>query len=65
MTDEEIVKQIVGRHFKRLESKLLELNLPRLVYITISKEFRFLENDLSDALIFQGDDLQNLLTKGE
>lgn len=65
MTDEEIVKQIVGRHFKRLESKLLELNLPRLVYITISKEFRFLEKDLSDALVFQGDDLQNLLTKGE
>lgn len=61
MTNDEIVSQIVARHFKKLESKLLELNLPQLVYAAISKEFRWLESDLKNALDFQGKDLQNIL----
>ena len=64
MTNDEIVEILVGRHFKKLESRLLELNLPSLVYITISKEFRWLETDLKKALSFQGDDLKYFL-KGE
>ena len=63
MTTDEIIEHITGRHFKRLESKLLELSLPTLVYSAISKEFRYLENDLKNALSFQGDDLKNVLTK--
>lgn len=62
MTNDEIVETLVGRHFKKLESRLLELNLPSLVYITISKEFRWLETDLKKALSFQGDDLKYFLT---
>lgn len=62
MTNDEIVEILVGRHFKKLESRLLELNLPSLVYITISKEFRWLETDLKKALSFQGDDLKYFLT---
>lgn len=64
MTNDEIVEHITRRHFKRLESKLLELNLPQLAYIAISKEFRFLEKDLKDALTVIGDDLKNVLTGG-
>lgn len=64
MTNDEIVEHITRRHFKRLESKLLELNLPQLAYIAISKEFRFLEKDLKDALTVIGDDLKNVLTRG-
>mgnify|MGYP003321519714 CR=1 FL=1 len=63
MTTDEIVERITGRHFKRLESKLIELKLPRLVYMTISKEFRFLEQDLKKALSFEGEDLTNILTE--
>ena len=62
MTNDEIVETLVSRHFKKLESRLLELNLPSLVYITISKEFRWLETDLKKALSFQGDDLKYFLT---
>ena len=62
MTDNEIVEILVARHFKKLEAKLLELNLPRLVYITISKEFRWLESDLKKGLTYQGDDLKYFLT---
>lgn len=62
MTNDEIVEHIIRRHFKRLESKLLELNLPQLAYIAISKEFRFMEKDLKEALTFQGEDLKNILT---
>lgn len=61
MTNDEIVEQITARHFKRLESKLLELNLPQLVYIAISKEFRFLEQDLKKGLAYQGKDLDDFL----
>ena len=61
MTTDEIVEQITARHFKRLESKLLELNLPQLVYIAISKEFRFLEQDLKKGLAYQGNDLDDFL----
>lgn len=64
MTNDEIVEHITRRHFKRLESKLLELNLPQLAYIAISKEFRFMESDLKKALTYQDDDLKNLLTGG-
>lgn len=64
MTNDEIVEHITRRHFKRLESKLLELNLPQLAYIAISKEFRFLEKDLKEALTVIGDDLKNVLTRG-
>lgn len=64
MTNDEIVEHITRRHFKRLESKLLELNLPQLAYIAISKEFRFMEKDLKEALTFQGEDLKNILTGG-
>lgn len=63
MTTDEIISNIVSRHFKKLEGFLLDLNLPRLAYVSISKEFRFLEKDLKDALTFQGDDLKNVLTK--
>ena len=63
MTDDEIISKIVSRHFKRLEGYLLDLNLPRLAYIAISKEFRFLEEDLQKAMTYQGEDLKNLLTK--
>ena len=63
MTNDEIVEHITRRHFKRLESKLLELNLPQLAYIAISKEFRFLEKDLKEALTVIGDDLKNVLTE--
>jgi len=62
MTNDEIVEILVARHFKKLEAKLLELNLPRLVYMAVSKEFRWLESDLKKALSFQGDDLKYFLT---
>jgi len=65
MTTDEIIEHIAGRHFKRLESKLLELSLPTLVYSAISKEFRYLETDLKKALTFQDDDLKKLLDKGD
>lgn len=65
MTNDEIVEIIVARHFKKVESRLLELNLPSLVYITISKEFRWLETDLKKALAYQDDDLKNFLTGGK
>lgn len=60
--NDEIIEQLVGRHFKRLESRLLELNLPSLVYSAISKEFRFLESDLKNAMAYNDEDLNNLLT---
>lgn len=63
MTNDEIITKIVTRHFKRLESFLLDLNLPRLAYVSISKEFHFLEKDLKDALSFQEEDLNSLLTE--
>lgn len=63
MTNDEIVEQITARHFKRLESKLLELNLPKLVYIAISKEFRFLEQDLKKGLAYQDKDLDEFLKR--
>ena len=63
-TQDEIIKTITARHFKRLESKLLELNLPQLVYIAVSKEFRFLENDLIKGLSFQDEDLKDFLDRG-
>ena len=63
MTNDEIISKIVRRHFKRLESYLLDLNLPRLAYIAISKEFRFMEDDLQKAMAYQGEDLKNLLTE--
>jgi len=63
MTTDEIIEQITSRHFKRLESKLLELDLPRLAYVAISKEFRWLESDLKKGLIFQDEDLNSLLTE--
>ena len=49
-TYDEIITKIVSKHFKRLEGFLLDLNLPRLAYVSISKEFRFLEDDLKDAV---------------
>jgi len=61
MTQDEIIETITARHFKRLESKLLELDLPQLAYIAISKEFRFLENDLKKGLTFQDDDLNEII----
>lgn len=63
MTNDEIVEQITARHFKRLESKLLELNLPQLAYIAISKEFRFLEQDLKKGLAYQDKDLDEFLKR--
>ena len=61
MTQDEIIETITARHFKRLESRLLELDLPQLAYIAISKEFRFLENDLKKGLAFQDEDLNDVL----
>lgn len=65
MTTDEIISELTARHFKRLESRLLELGLPSLAYIAISREFRYLENDLKKALTFQGEDLKNILTGGK
>jgi len=61
MTQDQIIETITARHFKRLESKLLELDLPQLAYIAISKEFRFLENDLKKGLTFQDEDLNEII----
>ena len=49
-TYDEIVTGIVSRHFKRLEGFLLDLKLPKLAYVSISKEFRFLEDELKEAI---------------
>lgn len=43
---EEIIKQKMARHYKRLEERLSCVNLNPLVYETISREWRFLEQDL-------------------
>lgn len=59
-TNDEIITQIVARHFKKLETKLLELKLPQLVYIAVSKEFRWLETDLKKAIAAGTSDLKNL-----
>lgn len=40
------IKQKMARHYKRLEERLSCINLNTLVYETISKEWRFLEQDL-------------------
>ena len=61
LTNDEIIERIVKRHFKKLEGFLLDLNLPRLAYVAISKEFRFMEQDLKESLTFQGDDLNYVL----
>ena len=61
MTTDEIITHITARHFKKLEGKLLELNLPQLVYIAISKECRFLEEDLKKGLTYQGNDLDKVI----
>ena len=65
MATDEIISEMTARHFKRLESRLLELDLPSLAYVAISREFRHLENDLKKALAFQGEDLKNILTGGK
>ena len=56
-----MIEQITARHFKKLESKLLELNLPQLAYIAISKEFRYLEDDFKKAFSFVGKDLDEFM----
>ena len=43
---EAIIKQKMARHYKRLEERLGCIKLNPLVYETISKEWRFLEQDL-------------------
>ena len=63
MTNDEIIETITARHFKKLESKLLELNLPQLAYAAISKEFRWLESDLKKGLVYQDKDLMHFLKK--
>ena len=63
MTNDEIISILVARHFKKLESKLLELNLPKLAYAAISKEFRWLESDLKKGLVYQDEDLMHFLKK--
>ena len=65
MTDDEIIETLTRRHFKRLEAQLLELDLPKLAYIAISKAFRWLEADLKKALAYQKDDLKKVLTDKE
>ena len=40
------IKQKMARHYKRLEERLSCVNLNPLVYETISREWRFLEQDL-------------------
>ena len=49
-TYNEIIERITARHFKKLESMLIELKLPKLVFVSISKEFRYLEGDLKSAI---------------
>lgn len=65
MTDDEIIETLTRRHFKRLEAQLLELDLPKLSYIAISRSFRWLEADLKKALSYQKDDLKKVLTDKE
>lgn len=65
MTDDEIIETLTRRHFKRLEAQLLELDLPKLSYIAISRSFRWLEADLKKALAFHGEDLKKVLTDKE
>ena len=43
---ETIIKHKMARHYKRLEERLSCINLNPLVYETLSKEWRFLEQDL-------------------
>jgi hypothetical protein len=43
---ETIIKRKMARHYKRLEERLSCINLNPLVFETISKEWRFLEQDL-------------------
>lgn len=61
-TNDEIIEILTSRHFKRLEKKLLELHLPQLVYIAVSKQFRYLENDLKKAFSYNDEDLHFFLT---
>ena len=58
-TNDEIIQQVVARHFKKLENKLLELHVPQLAYIAISKEFRWLESDLKKHIAAGVSDLRN------
>lgn len=41
-----IIKRNIARHFKRLAERLNEIDTPTIIMEAISKEFRFLENDL-------------------
>jgi len=50
LSNDEIIRIVVAKHFKKLESKLLEIKLPQLAYIAISKEFRWLESDLKKGI---------------
>lgn len=64
MTDDEIIETLTRRHFKRLEAQLLELELPSLVYIAVSRSFRWMEADLKKAFAYKGEDLKKLIDKG-
>lgn len=41
-----IIRKNISRHFKRLAERLNEIDTPTIIMEAISKEFRFLENDL-------------------
>ena len=43
---ESIIRQRMARHYKRLEERLNCLNLNVVAWETISREWRFLEQDL-------------------
>lgn len=61
MTNDEIISLTVARHFKKLESKLLELDLPDRAFVLVSKEFRWLEQDLKNNIAYNDEDLNNFL----
>lgn len=43
---ETIIKKNMARHFNRLSERLNEINTAKIIMETLSREFRFLEEDL-------------------
>lgn len=43
---ETIIKKNMARHFNRLSERLNEINTAKIIMETLSREFRFLEDDL-------------------
>ena len=43
---EQKIRKCVGRHFNRLKERLNEINTAKIIMETLSREFRFMEEDL-------------------